>query len=60
MNNNNDLPEIISNILKKENDDMDEFYEELKKENVEFIHIIERIQKKDRERFDRTIGAEYD
>jgi hypothetical protein len=57
---NNNLPEIIWNILKKENDDMDEFYENLKKENTEFIHIIERIQKKDRERFDRIIESEYD
>ena len=56
--NRDDLPDTVWKIIKQEYAGTDEFYDELKRENTELFDVIERIQKKDRERIRKLSGEE--
>ena len=56
--NKEDLPESVWKIIQQEAEGTDEFYDELKRENAELFEIIERIQKKDKERIRKISGEE--
>ncbi len=52
------LPDTVWKIIQQESEGTDEFYDELKRENTELFDVIERIQKKDRERIRKLSGEE--
>ena len=52
------LPDAVWKIIQQEAEGTDEFYDELKRENAELFEIIERIQKKDKERIRKISGEE--
>ena len=56
--NREDLPDTVWKIIQQESEGTDEFYDELKRENTELFDVIERIQKKDRERIRKLSGEE--
>lgn len=56
--NRDDLPDTVWKIIQQEYEGTDEFYDELKRENTELFDVIERIQKKDRERIRKLSGEE--
>ena len=56
--NRDDLPDTVWKIIQQEAEGTDEFYDELKRENAELFEIIERIQKKDKERIRKISGEE--
>tara|TARA_B100001750_G_C15424725_1_gene554876 strand:+ start:764 stop:943 length:180 start_codon:yes stop_codon:yes gene_type:complete len=56
--NRDDLPDTVWKIIQQESEGTDEFYDELKRENTELFDVIERIQKKDRERIRKLSGEE--
>ncbi len=56
--NREDLPDAVWKIIQQEAEGTDEFYDELKRENAEYFDVIERIQKKDRERIRKISGEE--
>ena len=56
--NTDDLPDTVWKIIQHEAEGTDEFYDELKRENAELFEIIERIQKKDKERIRKISGEE--
>ena len=56
--NKDDLTDAVWKIIQQEAEGTDEFYDELKRENAELFEIIERIQKKDKERIRKISGEE--